>query len=299
MTAPVDGIGSLVAEANRPPKLGRPSRADLARSVAPTAVASTRDERLEALRIARDTAFDVLSPLEARFASEYARLGSARAALRAASPDISDKSLVSIAPRLRQKAEVMRAVRAEVALRDGLSSTSFEQACELLEAALHVRASDLLTYSPDGEAVTGVKAREALSPAQELRIVSLDCKIHSSAKGNRAATRRVRVELTSALDVIRELARLRGWNADAPELRIHLQAATARDPRADAARAIVHELAAKLLEPGDELDRYLVASMEGREEDAAEILKSAADRAAQRRDSIDVTATPVADEGAK
>lgn len=273
-------ITALLANAEAPKRPGRPSKASLlAKPGVP--VPSTREERLAAARAHRVAALAACTPAEARFAAEYARLGNARDAVRVSSPDLAEGNVPTVAARLRQRSAVRAAVRAEVALRDLEAGISFEESCELLEAALRVRVSDLIEWDDSGQRPIGFKARETLSPAEELRVSEMECRVHASSKGERGQVRRLHLKLVSPIEILSQLAKLRQWHAESPELRIHLHQLVGPNGGGAQDQLLVELLTqvSDALMSDEEATRFALALTTGPDQDAREILAAALSRA--------------------
>ncbi len=234
------------------------------------------DDPAARARAAADAALAALvDDRERLFVAAFLACGNAREAVLEAGYTEADPGRT--ARRLRGRARVRDAIRACIAAREAAATVSHERACELLEQALLVRVSDLLTYTEDG-VPCGLRDRSTLSASEELRLVRFQCKTHASAKGQRGGVRWIDVQLVPALEVLDRLARLRGWQSDSPQFQVLLQQVSAPAPAVathGASLALVHDLAAELLQ-GDRLDRYLISHANGDTQVMATLLREGA-----------------------
>src|SRR5262249_10987517 len=151
------------------------------------------------------------------------------------------------------------AVRALTAMRSADVSYDAEGLRRVLEGMLAVSTEDFLTRNTNGD-VIGIKDQSLLSPAERARVKKLEARIRRSAKGERSHLVNLAVELVPALDIVRELARIGGYYADAegPALSVNVAAST-RSSSTPTLDPLLAELADVLLDDR-ELRRFVAAS---------------------------------------
>ncbi|HKA16607.1 MAG TPA: terminase small subunit [Myxococcota bacterium] len=209
------------------------------------------------LRATADAALSALTDQQRAFAIAYATHGDPLRAAEAAG--YSGASLSDMARRTRRNERVQAAVRALTAMRSADVSYDAEGLRRVLEGMLAVSTEDFLTRNTNGD-VIGIKDQSLLSPAERARVKKLEARIRRSAKGERSHLVNLTVELVPALDIVRELARIGGYYADAegPALSVNVAAST-RSSSAPTLDPLLAELADVLLDDR-ELRRFVAAS---------------------------------------
>jgi len=263
-----------------------------------SALALARGEE-DPIRREAEESLAALTPAERVFVDAYLASGRAGDSAEAAGLSKSD------AAKARRRPSVQRAIRARIRLREAEANVSHEEACRLLEAALLVRASDLLVFDEDGETPIGLRARETLTAAEELRIVEFESKHHgnaaapgeSGAKVRRLRQRYVKLRLIPATEILDRLAKLRGWTPESPSFQILLHQVSAlpaeRGAGAGPSFALAHDLAAELLQ-GERLDAYLIAHASGDAGTMATLLREGAAELRAAAGARPVAAIPAA-----
>ena len=149
------------------------------------------------------------------FVVRYVATGNARRAAE----DAGYAHPEDLARRLKARPDVAEAIRAVAALRGAEATYSPEDLRALLSAALDFDPECLYVRNAEGHPV-GLRELSSLSPAERLRVKSLNVKMRRSAKGERAHFVSLEVELVNPLEIIDRLAKLGGYYSDSPLVNI-------------------------------------------------------------------------------